>query len=193
MPADRPPQPRRRPARTSAASGLRQSPAKKSIVGAATAVSLAAKDLVSLEELARKCLARHDYDQVIQIIERIPEEKRNAGLVALLEKSRGKADEIAFLICEIDEAVRFNDGRTALRKADELLKIKPGHHRALKVQEEFAGYGAGGAARLGPLRQFTQPWNEGGWIPWSVLAFGLAVFGVMTAVIVIWLGKNGHR
>ena len=173
-----------------AASGLRQSLAKKSIVGAAPAVSLAAKDLVSLEELARKCLGRHDYDQVIQIIERIPEEKRNAGLVALLEKSRGKADEIAFLICEIDEAVRFHDGGTALRKADELLKIKPGHHRALKLQEEFAGYGEGGAARLGPLRQFTQPWNEGGWIPWSVLAFGLAVFGVMTAVIVIWLGKT---
>jgi formylglycine-generating enzyme required for sulfatase activity len=45
-------------------------------------------------------------------------------------------------------------------------------------------------ARIGPLRQFRQPWNEGGWIPWSVLAFGLAVFGVMAAVVVIYLGRT---
>jgi formylglycine-generating enzyme required for sulfatase activity/predicted Ser/Thr protein kinase len=164
-----------------------QSAAKKSLIGAGTLVSLAAADVASLEELARKCLARHDYDQVIQIVERIPEEKRNAGLAQILEKARAKADEISFLIVEIDEAVRFNDRTTALRKADDLLKLKPGHHRALKVQEEFAGYGAGGAARIGLVRQFTQPWNEGGWIPWSVLAFGLGVFGVVAAVIVIWL------
>ena len=60
----------------------------------------------------------------------------------------------------------------------------------MKIQEEFAGYGDGGAARIGLLRQFTQPWKEGGWIPWSVLAFGLAVFGVMTAVVVIYLGRT---
>ncbi len=125
---------------------------------------------------------------MIQIVERIPEEKRSAGLTQILEKARAKADEISFLIVEIDEAVRFNDRATALRKADDLLKVKPGHHRALKVQQEFAGYGAGGAARIGLARQFTQPWNEGGWIPWSVLAFGLGVFGVVAAVIVIWLG-----
>jgi formylglycine-generating enzyme required for sulfatase activity/serine/threonine protein kinase len=173
-----------------AASGLRQSQAKNSVAGARQSFSLAPKDLVSLEELTRKCLARHDYDQVIQIIERIPEQKRSAGLTAVLEKSRAKADEITFLICEIDEASRFHDRATALKKADELLKIKPGHHRALKAQEEFAGYGQGGAARLGPLRQFTQPWNEGGWIPWSVLAFGLAIFGGMTAIVVIYLNKT---
>ena len=171
-------------------SGLRQSVTKRSAGTTKAETSLAAKDVVSLEELARKCLARRDYDQVIQIIERIPEAKRNAGLVEVLEQSRAKTDEISFLICEIDEAERFNDRTTALRKADELFKIKPGHHRALKVQEHFSGYGQGGAARLGPLQQFTQPWNEGGWIPWGVLAFGLAIFAVMTGVIVIQLGKT---
>jgi serine/threonine protein kinase len=171
-------------------SGLRQSVTKRSTGTTKTETSLAAKDVVSLEELARKCLARRDYDQVIQIIERIPEAKRNVGLVEVLEKSRAKADEISFLICEIDEAERFNDRTTALKKADELLKIKPGHHRALKAQEQFTGYGKGGAARLGPLQHFTQPWNEGGWIPWSALVFGLAVFGVVFGIIVIQLGKT---
>jgi serine/threonine protein kinase/formylglycine-generating enzyme required for sulfatase activity len=171
------------------ASVVGQSTAKKSLAGAAQAASLAPKDLVSLEELARKCLARHDYDQVIQIIERIPEKKRTAGLAEVMAAARAKTDEIAFLICEIDEAVRFKDRATALRKADELLKIKPGHNRALRLQEEFAGIGAGGAARIRLLRQFQRPWNEGGWIPWSALAFGLAVFGVMAGVIIIVLDK----
>ena len=152
--------------------------------------SLATKDLDSLDELARKCLARHDYDQVIQIVERIPESKRTAGLAQVLAAARTKADEISFLICEIDEAVRFKDRATVLKKADELLKIKPGHHRALQAKEEFTGSGKGGAARLRPLETFTRPWNEGGWIPWSVLAFGLAVAGVVYAIVVIQLGKT---
>ena len=64
---------------------------------------------------------------MIQIIERIPEDRRSEALQTLLEKAREKVDEIAFLICEIDEADRLEDGQTALRKAEELLKIKPGH------------------------------------------------------------------
>ncbi|HET6325449.1 MAG TPA: SUMF1/EgtB/PvdO family nonheme iron enzyme [Planctomycetaceae bacterium] len=147
-------------------------------------------DLASLEELARKCYSRRDFEQVLQIIERISEDKRNAGLVALLEKARGKADEISFLICEIDEADRVNDGRTALGKADALLAIKPGHHRALEAQERYSRYGEGGAARIGALDQFRRPLNEGGWIPWSVLAFGLALFGVMSGVVLIYLGRT---
>ncbi|HUE16648.1 MAG TPA: hypothetical protein VMR25_20910, partial [Planctomycetaceae bacterium] len=153
--------------------------------------ALTENDLESLEELARKCYSRRDFEQVIQIIERVPEKRRNTALQALLEKSHSKVDDISFLICDIDEAVRLNDRQRALKKAEELLKIKPGHHRALKVQEDFAGYGAGGAARIGLLHQFTQPWNEGGWIPWSVLAFGFAVFAVMTAVVTIYL-RSGN-
>ena len=83
----------------------------------------------------------------------------------MLAKSRAKADDIAFLICEIEEALRFNDRATALKKADELLKIKPGHHRALKVQEQFAGYGKGGAVRLGPSRNSLSPGAKGAGSP----------------------------
>ncbi|HEV8003457.1 MAG TPA: SUMF1/EgtB/PvdO family nonheme iron enzyme [Planctomycetaceae bacterium] len=148
------------------------------------------RDLASLEELARKCYSRRDFEQVIQIVERIPEDKQNAGLVALLEKARGKTDEISFLICEIDEADRLNDGQTALKKADALLAIKPGHHRALEAQKMYSGYGEGGAARVGVMEQFRRPLNDGGWIPWSALAFGLALFGVMSGVVLIYLGRT---
>jgi formylglycine-generating enzyme required for sulfatase activity/serine/threonine protein kinase len=149
--------------------------------------ALSEQDLESLEELARKCYSRRDFEQVAQIIERVPEKHRNAALKSLLEKSRNKADEISFLLCDIDEAVRLNDRAKALKKADDLLKIKPGHHRAREIQEKFAGYGAGGAARIGLREQFTKLWNEGGWIPWSALAFGLACFGIVTGVIFMYL------
>ena len=105
----------------------------------------------------------------------------------MIKSASQKADEIAFLICEIDEAVRFRDAATALRKADELLKIKPGHRRALQVQQDFAGHGDGG---LRLFKQFARPWEDGGWIPWSVLTFGLAVFGLMLGVVIIWLGNG---
>ena len=152
--------------------------------------SLTQSDLASLEELAQKCLARRDYDQVIQVIERIPAAQRTAELVALLENARAKADEITFLICEIDEAERLGDAQSALEKAESLLKLKPGHHRAREIQEKYSGYREGRAARIAVLDQFRRPLNDGGWIPWSALAFGLVVFGVMTGAIVIYLNKT---
>jgi formylglycine-generating enzyme required for sulfatase activity/serine/threonine protein kinase len=151
--------------------------------------SLTGSDLVSLEELARKCWARHDYDQVVQIAERIPEEKRNAALQKLFEQARLKTDEIAYLLLDIDEAERVEDGQTALKKAEALLKIKPGHHRALEVQQRFGGEGDGGIVRVG-RETLTNVWREGGWIPWSALAFGLAIVGVMSGLIIIWLGRT---
>jgi formylglycine-generating enzyme required for sulfatase activity/serine/threonine protein kinase len=175
------------PAPPSAGDRLRADVGASQVLKSLKPKTVTESDLASLEELARKCYSRRDFEQVIQIIERIPEEKRNAGLVALLENARGKADEISFLICDIDDAERLNDAQTALKKAEALLAIKPGHHRAFEVQEKYSGYGDGGAARIGVLDQFRRPLNDRGWIPWSVLAFGLAVFGVMTAVIVIYL------
>jgi formylglycine-generating enzyme required for sulfatase activity/serine/threonine protein kinase len=152
--------------------------------------TVAESDLVSVEELARKCYSRRDFEQVIQIIERIPEERRSAGVEALLEMARDKADEIAFLICEIDEAERFNDAQAALKKAEKLQRIKPGHHRSLEIQKKFSGYGEGDAARIGVLDKSHRPLEGGSWIPWSLLAFGLAIFGVMTVVIVLYLGRT---
>jgi serine/threonine protein kinase/formylglycine-generating enzyme required for sulfatase activity len=151
---------------------------------------LAETNVSSLEERVRQCLHRCDYDRMIQIIERIPEKSRNDALQTLLEMAERKVDEIAFLFCEIDEADRIGDGQTALKKAEELLKIKPGHHRAKEIQEKCSGYRDGAAARIGPLVQFGKRWTEGGWIPWSALAFGLAVFAGVLGVIVIHLGKT---
>jgi serine/threonine protein kinase len=117
--------------------------------------SLSPSDVTSIEELVRKCLRRGDYDQMIQIIERIPEDRRNTALQTLLEKAREKVDEIALLICEMDEANRLGDRQTAFRKAEELLRIKPEHHRAREIQQKSSGDGDGAPVRIGPLSQFT--------------------------------------
>jgi serine/threonine protein kinase/formylglycine-generating enzyme required for sulfatase activity len=151
--------------------------------------ALTASDLASLEELARKCWARHDYDQIVQLAQRIPEEKRNQTLQSLLDQALAKNDEISYLLVEIEEAVRLDDARTVLKKAEDLLKIKPGHHRALEVQEQFTGAGGSGVVRFG-AKAIAQAWGEGGWVPWSVLAFGLAVLGVMSGVIIWWTGRT---
>jgi serine/threonine protein kinase len=152
--------------------------------------ALTESDLTSLEELVRKCLRRRDYDQAIQIIERIPQDRRDQALQVLLQKAREKVDEITFLLCEIDEADRLEDGQTALKKADELLKIQPAHHRAREMQAKYAGYKEGRAVRIGPKAPLIPRWDDGGWIPWSALAFGLTVVGVVAGVIIIWLGRT---
>ncbi len=171
-------------------SKILKSPAVKSqLLKSQVQKTLTAGDLTSLEELARKCWTRHDYDQVIQIAERIPEAKRSESLNSLLEKARAKTDEIAFLLVDIEEAVRLEDRRTALKKAEALLQIKPGHRRGLEIQERYSGVGSSGIVRLSP-RHLAQAWNEGGWVPWSVVGFGLAVVGVMSGVIIWWVNRT---
>ena len=100
----------------------------------ATTRKLTSSNVTSMAELARKCWARHDYEQVVQIIEQVPEDRRSEALRTLLEKARDCADEVAFLGSEIDDALRRRDKQLARRKADELLKIQPGHlrHRRFK-------------------------------------------------------------
>ncbi|HXY34650.1 MAG TPA: protein kinase [Planctomycetaceae bacterium] len=165
-------------------------PAASQILKSARQKTLTESDLASLGELAGKCLKRRDYDQVIQIVERIPEERRSAAIEAILATAREKADEIAFLVCEIDEADRLEDAQTALKKASQLLQLKPGHHRAQEIETKYSGEGAGGPVRIGPSWQLTERWDKGGWIPWTALAFGVAVVGVMLGVMVIYLGRT---
>jgi serine/threonine protein kinase/formylglycine-generating enzyme required for sulfatase activity len=160
---------------------------------------LTPNDLASLEELAHKCIARHDYDQVVQIVEHIPEEQRTAPLTSMLERARSKADEIAFLICEIDEAVRFENRATAIRKARELLAIKPGHHRALEVLEQSAEpeqeeeqEEQEEVAPVHRTHHSTKRSRRESWIPWAALAFGLAVFALVSGGIFVYLNRSAN-
>jgi hypothetical protein len=91
------------------------------------------------------------------------------------------------LLVEIDEAVRLNNARTALKKADRLLTIKRGHRRALEVQQQFAGAGEAGGVGLEDVKS---DWKKAGWIPWSALAFGLLVCAATAGGLFWWLGRT---
>lgn len=133
----------------------------------------------SLGATARKLLARRDFEQVLPLLEAIPENRRTDEVESLLERAQRQADEVMCLETEIDEAMRVNDIERVLQKTEALLKIKPNHPRAKKVQEQFGQYGGAFAARGFKRGRGTgETVGEGTWIPWGVLAFGLAVFGV---------------
>ena len=67
---------------------------------------------------------------------------------------------------------------------------KPGPHRAREIQEKNSGDGELCTARISVLHQFRRPLNDGGWIPWSLVAGSLTVFAVLGAVIVSYLGRT---
>ena len=81
----------------------------------------------AVEEMARQCVARHDYEQAIALIERLPNARRSSSLQAILDEASSRSDELVLLICAIDEAVRRGDMSAARNNAAQLLKIKPDH------------------------------------------------------------------
>ncbi len=98
-------------------------------------------------------MRKYDYEQAVQILDAIPEKKRTEQIGALLAKARELADEVSFLLAEIDEAERLNDIDALARTSEALLKLKPKHHKALQIKEELSRYGKG------------RIWKAGGWTP----------------------------
>ncbi len=153
----------------------------------AAAASVTQSNVTSLYEAAQKCMRKHDYEQVVQMLDSIPQQKRTDEVNALLTKARGLADEVAFLLAEIDEALRLNDNETLGRKADELLKLKPRHHRALQLKEELGRYGKGRIWKAGGYTPDGRRIGEGSWIPWIGIAVGVAAFGLALWAVTIYL------
>ena len=153
----------------------------------AAPVSITASNVSSLFEAAQKCMRKRDFEQVVQMLETIPEHKQDEEVVRLLTKARQLSDEVQFLLAEIDEALRTNNNEELGKKADELLKLKPGHHKAKQIKEELSRYGGGLFFRRGQRTVDGRRVGEGSWIPWMVIAFGVLVFGVSLWGITIYL------
>ena len=145
-----------------------------------------AAELASLEEVARKAVARGDYEQAIEVIECIPENRRSPKLQATWTDTRGRADGVTYLICELDAAVRLGDEPTARRIAAQLLKLKPGHRRAQSIKEELAARGKPVSQRTVSWESFTQQWKRYGWIRWAAPALGLAFCGLMLCAVLLY-------
>jgi hypothetical protein len=135
-----------------------------------------ASDLASLEEVARKSIARGNYEQAIEVIECVPENRRSPKLQALWASALGRADEVASMICELDEMVRLGDQPAATRVAERLLELQPGHRRAQNIREELATRGKTVSRRTVSWESVARRWNKSGPIRWIAPALGLAFF-----------------
>ena len=155
--------------------------------------SATVSNVSSLFEAAEKCMSRHDYDQVIQMLETVPENKRNDDVTQLLTTARQRSDEIQFLLAEIDEAERVNDNETLARKADELLKLKPGDHRAKKIKEKLSRHGVGLFSRRSRRTVDGRRVGEGSWIPWAAIAVGVIAIGLTSWAVYSYLHSGGSE
>jgi serine/threonine protein kinase len=146
-------------------------------------------NIASLAAVARKLLTRHDYEQVVQMLEQVPVEQRNDEIRQLLDKARSLADEVAFLLVEIEEATRQRDDKTAFDRAEKLLRLKPAHSRAKQVREQCRRRRSRGKRRSAVDRHpFTERFfDRKSWVPWAAIAFGFLVFGGMYGVVVMYL------
>jgi serine/threonine protein kinase len=63
-------------------------------------------------------------------------------------------------------------------------QVRSGHHRARQIHEKYLGSGESDTARNSVSAPFRRLLKNGRWIPWGVLTLGLAVCGVVVAVVV---------
>jgi serine/threonine protein kinase len=115
-----------------------------------------------------------------------PEMDQRVETVCLKMMAKTPSERFASLKAVADELATILKSPDS--KADS--KVKPGDQQARESREKNSGFGEGDTARIGVLDQFRRPLSDGGWIPWSVLAFGLAVLGVMAAFVVSYLGRS---
>jgi hypothetical protein len=116
--------------------------------------------------------------------------ERIESLQSSLEQARQQLGEIACFIRDMDEAGRLEDSRTAIKKGAGQSTIKPSHLRSGAIPKKHSGFKEGSAARVGFLSQFIKPWGARGWILWSVLVFGLAVFAGIEGLLVVYLSRT---
>ncbi len=172
-----------RPAKPQAAQGAKVEKGAE----APAAVSITASNVASLYEAAQKCMRKHDYEQVVQMLQQVPETKRTEEVRALLARARQLADEVAFLLAEIDEAARVNDNAALAQKTDALLKLKPKHHKALQIKEELSRYGTGKLWKAGGYTPDGRRIGEGSWIPWLGIGVGIIAFATALWAVTIYL------
>ena len=115
-----------------------------------------------------------------------PDMDQRVETVCLQMMAKTPSERFASLKAVADELSTILKSRAAQPASDN----KPAPARQREISEQDSGDGKGRTPRIGVLHQFRRPLNAGGWIPWSVLTFGLAAFAVLAAVIVNSLGRN---
>lgn len=144
-------------------------------------------ELDAITRTARRLLAKHDYEQAVQLLEQIPERARNERVLALLAEATELHDETNFLIARLQDALGRNQVGGLEKIVSRLLELKPGNRLGIEARERMVHT----AAR----QQFSLATPMGfDWLPpavqWITLWF--AFFGSMYAIVVIYV-KSGDK
>ena len=113
-------------------------------------------------QAAAKCLARYDYAAALESLLQIDAEVRTPQLVKLIDDTRGKADEAAWLVRDLSEAVIYDEHLLAV--AERLIKLRPGDAEVIKLADrlrkrETAAAPAGNAKDLWPKPPAESIWG----------------------------------
>ena len=144
----------------------------------------AAADLPVLEKAGRQLMARGHCEKVIELIEGVPENGRTPALQTLYADACRRREEIAFLVRELDQAVRSGDESAAARHAEHLLKLKPDHPRALEIRRRRTAVREPSHLQRTPPQPLRALWNGDRRFRWMVTVTGAAAVTILLGVCV---------
>ncbi len=143
---------------------------------------------------AKKLISRHEFLQAAEMLQQIPEHLRSAEVTKTLERAIELADEVEYLIKDIEEAEQKREFEGLLPSVERLLTLKPANKLALRLHEELTTYGKGGKFRVGGEQKV---YHMGGlaveaWKIWGSVALIAAIFGGAYAYSVFTLSIDGQ-
>ncbi|MAG92257.1 MAG: hypothetical protein CMJ48_00685 [Planctomycetaceae bacterium] len=143
---------------------------------------------------AKKLISRHEFLQAAEMLQQIPEHLRSAEVTKTLERAIELADEVEYLIKDIEDAERKREFEGLLPSVERLLTLKPANKLALRLHEELTTYGKGGKFRVGGEQKV---YHMGGlaieaWKIWGSVALIAAIFGGAYAYSVFTISIDGQ-
>ena len=156
--------------------------------------------VAALIDTARQLFDAHDYAGVISLLENIPAQSRTEAMDSILENARECQAECARLLLEIDDARRLHKPKLLLTKAEQLLKLKPGHSPTRRLMKGLKSYGGkletakfDARDELLTLQEASGIFKGLGTYYIACIAAAAVAFGVGTALIYSYLGQSKVR
>ncbi len=158
----------------------KEQPAKTETRSTASAESTPQKsDTAAAYRLANQCFQKHDYAQVVELLQQIPDAQRSGRVQSLLDKAIERQDEVDLLIGSLDQAIESKQFDGLQPDLERLLKLRPGHRRARQVLEELKQGGGEFVPRVRDSRSFDVAGRTVyPWMIWTAVGVAVVAFGV---------------
>jgi len=155
---------------------------------------LTASSKAALFMTMKKCLAKHDYDQVLQLGLQLPVDQHTTEIDQLIAEAQEKSDEVGYLTITIEELLQKRDHQALLPKLKELLALKPGNRKAKQLLEKLGETGSGGIFDFGSGdHSFVSLFGSIFESTPTMIIVGVVTFGLMLGAITLYLKSGGHN